>query len=128
MIEQFLLASSQKADGLVAFDFQVQSVVAAWELNGASDDLLEALGLCGVGSKLIDYFMNHFGPLIDEIGLDEFRKRFSCADDKAILVDFEILANIRWKFHFKLSDYIITQVIRILFYLLNKEFIYIRYV
>ena len=61
------------------------------ELNGSGDDLFEALGFGRVGSELIDDIVEYFGALIDKIGLDLFVEGFSGANNKALLVDFEIL-------------------------------------
>ena len=75
-------------------------MVTASELNGCGDDLFEALALCRVLSKLVDNLMEHFGALIQKIGIDKLLEGFPSADQETGFVDFEIFGNGRWKFHF----------------------------
>ncbi len=102
MVKQFLFSRPQKPNGPVPFNFQVKPVIAVTKLDGSGDDLFEPLRFGRVGSELIQNIMHHFESLVGEVWLEQFVHGFARADDKAIGIDFKILGDIRWKFHFKL--------------------------
>jgi hypothetical protein len=74
-------------------------VIGVGELDGRGDDLFKALGFGGVGSELIEDLVYDFEAFIGRVGLEELVDGFAGADEKVIRVDFEMLGDIRWKFH-----------------------------
>jgi hypothetical protein len=74
-------------------------VIGVGELDGRGDDLFKALGFGGVGSELIEDLVYDFEGFVGRVGVEEVVDGFSGADEKVIGVDFEMLADIRWKFH-----------------------------
>ncbi len=74
-------------------------MVGVGELDGGGDDLLEALSFGGVGSQFVEDFVHDFEAFVGRVGLEELVDVFAGTYDKSVGVDFEMLADIRWKFH-----------------------------
>lgn len=100
MIEKMFLTSSQKTNGFVSLNFQVNPMIRSLELDGACYYLFEALWFCRSLTQLVENLTDHFCALFDKIGLDLFDKVKAWAYNKAFFVNFEVFIYIRWKFHF----------------------------
>lgn len=74
-------------------------MITTIKFDGTGNNLFEALCFSRISTELIKYLIDHFSSLINKIGLNEFIDSFTSTYDKAILINFEILVNIGWKFH-----------------------------
>jgi hypothetical protein len=74
-------------------------MVTPTKFHKRSDNLFESLGFCWIGSELINNGTDHFGTIIKKILMNEFIYSFAVAAEKTLLINLEILIDIRWKFH-----------------------------